>query len=279
MRRFLCTSLFVMVFGFAAMSEEKEGGITGTGVVGQITALGSIYVNDLHIHFADDMTLDGVADSGALRPGMTVAAAVSQIDDRWTASTIRRISPLMGPVTGAGEVMGVAVLGVDVPEDGWVRVDGHWTENGVVGSLVEPVQAGLARMTGPYRDGQIGGIAITGIIPQHVVAGDIVHVEGTYGDGAFAATVLSKGLFVGEVPDLVLAEGFLSRPDPSGVYRLIGAGLTAYTDRPEMVNSDARVLRCAVNGAMDFDQDRLDDHAMMLIAEICPARSARATAD
>ena len=104
-----------------AHAQEKEGGIIGTGVLGQVTALGSIYVNGLHITFSPDIVLEGAQDVKDLLPGMTVAVSVQNDNGVWVAHSIRRVSSLVGPVTGPSEVMGVKVVGSNLPLQSWVQ--------------------------------------------------------------------------------------------------------------------------------------------------------------
>ncbi|MCV6597585.1 MAG: hypothetical protein OIF40_10950 [Mangrovicoccus sp.] len=274
MRFILVLALLAVMWPVSA--REKEGGIIGTGVLGQITRLGSIYVNGLHIRFAPGMDLVGIDSTDALSPGMTVAASVRATDTGWQATALRRLPVLSGPVTGPAEVMGVPVTGaalVALPRGGHVRVDGFWSENGVEATHVEPVERGDALVTGPYLgDGMVGNLRFTGITPQHLDRGDIIQLTGRYADGALAAVTLDHGVFAGPRPDLVLAEGYLSAPDARGQYRLIGANLVAYTDQPGMVDTGQKVLRCAWQGQMGFAPDALTAPERELAARLCPER-------
>ncbi|MCB2136571.1 MAG: hypothetical protein KDE08_11615 [Rhodobacteraceae bacterium] len=47
---------------------------------------------------------------------------------------------------------------------------------------------------------------------------------------------------------VVQAEGYLSPPRAAGMYTLLGSGLIAYTDRPEMIDATERSLRCGYGG-------------------------------
>ncbi|MCV6596406.1 MAG: hypothetical protein OIF40_04890, partial [Mangrovicoccus sp.] len=237
--------------GFAS---EKEGGITGTGVVGQITELGSIYVNGLHIKFAPEMALIGIDEIARLEPGMTVAAQITAQGAALQAQSLRHLPVLTGPVTGPGQVMGVPVHGAGLPDQGRVEIDGFWSETGVMATRIRAASDGADRVTGPYRAaGFVGSIGFSAIQPRHLEPGEIITVRGAYSGETLAASALEKGVFIGDDPKLVLAEGFLSNPDQAGQYRLIGAGLVAYTDQPNMIDPGEKVYRCAWNGAMDFD--------------------------
>jgi hypothetical protein len=266
----LLTVLALVCAPLALMAEEKEGGVIGTGIMGEITALGSIYVNGQHIRFAPDMALDGLETRADLTVGMTVAAAVQRDGADWLASAIRHVPVLRGPVTGPGEVMGIPVSGTDLPVRGHVQIDGFWTAEGVIATRLTQIAQGPAQVSGPY-DGsdRVAGLRFAGIAPQHLEPGQIITVSGAFEHGELQAQSLERGLFPGAQPDLVLAQGYLSTPDPSGIYRLIGAGVVAYTDRPQMVDPGAEVLRCALHGRMDFDRDALTSEARNALPALC----------
>ncbi len=260
----------MLICAMPLWAQQKEGGIIGTGILGQITALGSIYVNGLHIEFADDMTLEGTADQDDLTPGMTVAAAIRKSSAGWEATAVRRVPVLVGPITGPGQVMGVTVTGMAVPVSGWVSIDGFWNAGGVVATRVQTTPPGLAETTGPYGSGRrVGDITFRGIEPLHLDDGQIVTIKGRFEDGGLAVTSLQRGLFAGAEPSLILAEGYLSTPDPAGMYRLIGAGVVAYTDRPGMIDPTERTIRCAIDGRMDYDVQKLSQELGVLVSGIC----------
>lgn len=262
--------LCLLFLGLPLQAQQKEGGIIGTGVLGQITALGSIYVNGLHIQFAPGMTLEGIANRTDLRPGMNVAALIEPSGDSWQTGYLRRVVALQGPVTGPGEVMGVPVTGT-LPAEGWVQVDGFWSIEGLVAGHITPVQPGPAKATGPFDPtGRVGLLPFDGITPKHAAAGDSVTIHGSFVDGVLQAETFEKGLFTGDAPDLVLAEGFLSPPDTTGRYELIGAGIVAYTDNPGMIDPRARSMLCSVGGRSDFDITALPSSTRDRVRRLCP---------
>lgn len=266
MRRFLA---ILLLLAAPLWAQQKEGGIIGTGVLGQITALGSITVGGHHIRFAPDMAYEDAAP-GTLAPGMVVAATVVPDGDDWLATHLRRVSALIGPVTAPGEVMGVPVAG-DLPESGWVRVDGFWSDVGLVATHVAPAPSGRASVTGRYAGGQVGPLRFGGITPAHLAEGDLITIDGRY-DGQLIAERLQKGLFLGDTPALVLAEGYLSPPTPSGLYELIGAGISAYTDQPSMIQPDQQVTLCSLNGRSDFDAEALPETLRAEVLRLCGPR-------
>ncbi|MCT4553206.1 MAG: DUF5666 domain-containing protein [Pelagimonas sp.] len=270
----LLTVLALVCAPLALMAEEKEGGVIGTGIMGEITALGSIYVNGQHIRFAPDMALDGLETRADLTVGMTVAAAVQRDGADWLASAIRHVPVLRGPVTGPGEVMGIPVSGTDLPARGHVQIDGFWTAEGVIATRLRAIAQGPAQVSGPYdtdAEGmdRVAGLRFAGIAPQHLEPGQIITVSGAFEQGLLQAQSLERGLFPGAQPDLVLAQGYLSAPDPSGIYRLIGAGVVAFTDQPQMITPSNEVLRCALHGRMDFDRDALTSEARAALPALC----------
>ncbi|SEN49544.1 hypothetical protein SAMN05216227_101570 [Pseudorhodobacter antarcticus] len=243
--------------------EPREGGILGTGIVGTITKLGSIYVNGQHIRFAPNLAVSGgigVETAEALRPGDTVAATVEPEGDAWRALRLERVLPIIGPVAslsgGGAVVMGTRVV---LPADvgpvrvgDWVAVGGLWQGAAIIASAVSviPPQA-QARMQGSFffsADGaaiDIGGSLITGILPQNAQEGAVVRVTGQPMATGLAARMLGMGVFA-QTPGLVLAEGYMSAPRPSGLYTLLGSGLVEYAGDPAMVADPARVQRCGV---------------------------------
>lgn len=264
---FLCLLLWIAL---PLNAQQKEGGIIGTGVLGQITALGSIYVNGLHIRFDPDVETRGIASAQDLGRGMTVAAIVTPDGPDWRATSIRRIPALTGPITAPGHVMGVPVTGLDRATTGWVRIDGFWTTNGVQATRIAQIAPTQAEAAGPYAAGpQIGTLRFAGLTPRRLENGRHATIRGRYEDGAFQVDHLQKGLFSGPTPQLVLAQGYLSTPEPSGLYRLIGADAVSYTDDPSMAIPPTPVTLCALDGRLDFDAANLSPEAQQKAARLC----------
>ena len=78
--------------GTGKVAQVDGGGIGGTGIVGTITAFGSIWVNDAHVHFDQDVPItinQQAASSGKLQLGQVVAIlseplnAESLTTDEW----------------------------------------------------------------------------------------------------------------------------------------------------------------------------------------------------
>ncbi len=242
---------------------QSGGGIGGTGVMadtgpgvfGTITALGSIYVNGLHIELPGGLVASGLLDGTAapLAVGQSVAVATARAGDALIARRVVEILPLLGPVEGVDllrrriTVMGTPVrledgtaildragevalpLAAIVPGD-WLAVSGIWREGAVIASRLErlPVQM-TARATGLLRvvDGavRIGGTAISDA--DRPAAPGFAAVSGAYRDGRLVAERIAAGaaeLFPAELDRLVV-EAFLARnPDDPG-YHLSGFGI------------------------------------------------------
>ena len=263
--------------GLAQESEDREGGIIGTGIVGIVTQLGSIWVNGQHIRFDPDLPvrdglgLDRAAD---IQPGHTVAVVATPDGADWRARDIRQVLPLVGPVS-AVEGAQLQILGTTVHAEGpvtdvspgdWIAGSGLWRGDGIEASRLDrlPADWSRAQITGTYLgddpDGlRIGGTQIAGLVPQHLQPGDVIRVFGTAGPEGLRADRLEKGLFT-EPVQLVQAEGYVSPPRADGLYTVLGSGLLSYTDRPDEMDTALRMRTCGtgapmVTGARPADPD------------------------
>jgi hypothetical protein len=250
----------------AEETTEKEGGIIGTGIAGTITRLGSIHVNGQHIRFDPALPVAGSVPAmraGDLQPGQTVAVTATVQEDGWQALHIRQILPLVGPVeaneAGVLTILGSAVdagaLARGITPGDWVAVSGLWRAGRVQASYLErvPEDARLARITGTYLgpDGAgriaVSGSALEGLEPRHLRRGDVLRAFGTPVAGGLRATRIEAGLFDGQV-GIVQVEGYFSPPQPDGLYTVLGSGMVAFTDRPEMIDTQGRVVQCGTGG-------------------------------
>ena len=241
---------------------QSGGGIGGTGVMadagpgvfGTITALGSIYVNGLHIELPAGLVTSGLLDGTAapLTVGQSVAVATARSGDALHARKVVEILPLVGPVEGVDllqrriTVMGTPVrlerrtalldrtgevalpLAAIVPGD-WLAVSGLWREGAVIASRIERLSArATARATGLLRvDGGAVRIGGTAISDANRAAPGFAAVSGAYRDGRLVAERIVTGadeLFPAEL-DRLIVEAFLARnPDDPG-YHLSGFGI------------------------------------------------------
>ncbi len=275
-KRVLAISSIVTLVAFPVPATEKEteesreGGIVGTGIVGAITELGSIYVNGQHIVFPDGLKLTsplGERTADSLVPGETVAAEAVFADGKWTSGSINHYLPITGPVeaadTGKLTVMGseIAVrrdtdfVGFgkgEQPETGdWIAVNGLWNGNTVVATRIVKIEPqSQARIVGTYRRGEdgdagkVGGTRVLGIKLRHVRPGDALTVHGMPEETALQTETVTIGLFAGPVGD-ILMEGYLSQPDLEGIYTIYGSGVMAYAGPDPMTVSTERGLYCA----------------------------------
>lgn len=261
--------LFSITFALAENDDaDREGGIIGTGILGTITDLGSIYVNGQHIRFDPDFAVAkgvSVTTAGELLPGHTVAVVATAEGDDWRAADIRQVVPLVGPVQAKSDA-GLQIMGTTVLADAtllqpiqpgdWIVVSGLWQSRQVIASRLDPVDPGTpARIEGTaldYEVGQplrIGGTQITGLVPQHIQQGDVVRVTGAADAATLKAERLETGVFAA-TPQVVFSEGYFSVPTASGLYTLLGADVVSYTDNPGMIDPSARQLVCSNDGRL-----------------------------
>lgn len=270
----LLIGLAIGVIAIATQAQEDsdvEGGILGTGIVGTITALGSIIVNEQHIDFAPDLEVsDGIGAqlAATLRPGQTVAVIAEQDGRGWKARHIRMVYPVVGPATvdsnGQVAVMGTKVITDAKVQDGdWVAVSGLWQESHVVASDIEILSDydGPARITGTYlqsnagHEFEIGGTTLSDLPLQHAVSGDALRIYGTPVANGLRATRVEKGLFHAQV-GVVQVQGYYSAPQPDGLYTVLGSGLLAYTDQPGMISTLSPVIRCGRSGVLGGESEQ-----------------------
>lgn len=264
----MCWLVVTASLALAQGDEDREGGIIGTGIVGTITKLGSIHVNGQRITFDDTEHVVGSVPSimaKDLQPGQTVAVVAMPRDNAWHAHHIRQVLPVVGPVTTIAAdhlvVMGTKVvlgdLEIDLVVGEWVAVSGLWRDAHIRASAIARVPAAdrTARISGSYlgTDHQgravIGETLVTGISPTHLSIGDLVRVQGEATPTGINASRLETGLF-GEPVELVQVQGYYSPPQPDGLYTVLGSGMVAYTEMPEMISTTDRVIACGTNGLL-----------------------------
>jgi len=209
MRRIFASILLVVclsvgLFGTAAAQdkEEREGGIVGTGIVGTITELGSIYVNGQHIRFDQNLSVVsplGERPASTLVAGDTIVAEAIRQGDGWNARSLRAYLPIVGPVTkiieSQIEILGALVevpesvssiaelAGIGINEGDWVAVSGLWRGDAVVASRIERIDPlPMASVVGTYRsDGgedRVGAVRMIGVDIQHARPLDVLTVQG-----------------------------------------------------------------------------------------------------
>ncbi|MEM9579012.1 MAG: DUF5666 domain-containing protein [Pseudomonadota bacterium] len=256
--------------------------MTGTGIVGEVTALGSLIVNDQRITFEADTPVSsalGQTQAERLVPGDTVAIAVEPGRTDWTAIAITQTHPLIGPVSDTAEggftALGVSVNWPEPPTPGtWVAVSGFWTPEGIRATRVDLIPPrDTISLQGSYSLGQRAGMTRVGtrvldIEPlQHAAEGDVIRVTGTLEGGRIKVTDVHHGLFEKPV-SLVLAEGYLSSVAPSGHYTVGGSGLAGYTDNLQATMDTSRIRVCGTQGQMGQIEPR--ENAEVLRRLGCP---------
>ncbi|MEX0340511.1 MAG: DUF5666 domain-containing protein [Arenibacterium sp.] len=266
--RYVLAIYLVVILGTISVAgddTEREGGLTGTGIVGEIVALGSIIVNDQRIAFARDLRVaNRVAPKSAhdLVPGDVVAVAVVPDANGWVADAISQIHPLIGPVSGV-ETDRFTLFGVTVfwqgapPRPGtWVAVSGFWARDDVVATRVERIaEREVFSIQGSYRPSDDGTGIMVGSVKlgmdrlQHAEEGDVITVSGTLAGGKLTVSEVHLGLFDRPVA-LVMAEGYLTDVAPSGHYTVAGSGLSAYTDKPDAAMTADRIRVCGNHGEL-----------------------------
>ena len=264
-------AIFMLAQFIYASGDDREGGISGTGISGVITDLGSIHVNGIKIEIDNAQIVSSVfgqRTAGSLEAGESVAIDVVRQGRAWHATHLKHYIPLLGPISGKAS-NGFSILGSnliitsdtqfrgvsekDELVDGeWVSVDGLWRGSSVVASRITKIPARrMASITGSYSlpqndDGPflVGNTRVGGIQPKHLSRGDVITVEGLVTENGLSAQSISKGLFTGN-PGIALVEGYLTEPDAVGYYTLQGTGLVAYVDGTPTAMSSERGLYCA----------------------------------
>ena len=274
MTRFLTSIILILAFtvsGYAVddkPQDEREGGIVGTGIVGTITELGSIYVNGQHVLYPEGTVVAsplGDRLAADLTVGETVALEAVRSNGGWHAMHIALYIPVVGPVSDTGPD-GLTVLGSrinisvdtvfangadDLAAGDWIAVYGLWRDMEVMGSRIVKIDPRddaiiVGTLQPDAADGSIvvGGTRVTGITPRHAVPGSVVTVHGRPENGGIAAQGIAVGLFAGPVSD-ILMEGYLSQPGSQGLYTIYGSGVVAYAGDQPMTVPQGRGLYCA----------------------------------
>lgn len=231
----------------APEKEEREGGILGTGIVGTVTALGSIEVNSQRVVFAADMMAEGrlgPMPAADLRPGDVVVAEVVPEGRDWRAMRLEEFLALVGPAAADGTIAGVAVRSDAALKEGdWYAVSGLWKGRELMASRIRAVpRQEMVLVRGTYMEGHVGGVVAD--LPDTVPFGASIAVRiGPAGD----VIAYRRGLFGGQMGK-VIVEGYLSPPDADGMYTVLGSGLMAQTDQPSMIDPARRGVFCASPG-------------------------------
>lgn len=245
----------------------NEGGIGGTGVTaegqtgvitGTITGFGSICVNGIEIHYRTTTPVVDIGNTDIpddLAIGNLVNAKVTGLDSEVTASEIRRMYAVQGPVSDidlSGQrirILGQRVsvnsnthfagfhnereLEAQIQTDDYLVVSGLRRSGGeIIASRIEKIHARLTTsVMGPVTEITAEGFRIYGInIDTNrsitLVTGQQVYVSGRFdGDTLTAERVIeTSNIQIPSVGEIVIMEGYIH--DLSGVSQLDIGGRT-----------------------------------------------------
>jgi len=265
-------SVLSLLFAWPLFAEEKEGGIIGTGVIGQITGLETFEVAGMRFDFAHDIELKGLSTLDDLRMGMTLAISTHRDGNSWQIDSLRHIPVLRGPVTAEGEVMGVPVDG-DLPSSGTVQIDGFWSKNGVVATRIVEIAQPTVEVSGVYNGRDlIGQVPVRGAGLTGIAAGTPLSVSGQFTNGVIVVETAMEGTFMGPSPDLALLEGYFQPLAASDALGLQGVAIAGAASEREVV-LDHLVRRCALKGRTDFSRSDLTQSDAELVASFCSSAS------
>ncbi|MEM9062126.1 MAG: hypothetical protein AAGD13_16835 [Pseudomonadota bacterium] len=267
MRRLGLALILCLGFGVAG-ADEKEGGIIGTGVVGEVTGLKTFEVAGMRFNLPDAIGLDGIDSIEDLRMGMTLSLRAARDGEGWKAIELRRLPVLIGPITGENEVMGVPIIG-DLPKDGAVVIDGFWSVEGVVATRVTPTERGVDQVIGRYDpQGSVGAVPLIGGLTGKAEPGEVVTIKGKFRREGFRVVDLEVGVFDGTSPDLLLAEGFFDKPNKAGGATLLSVDARTAKTR-DAFGSGQKIRRCALRGSFDFERNALSQEDAQTIDDFC----------
>lgn len=261
-----------LLFSWPLLAKEKEGGIIGTGVIGQVTGVDVFEVSGMRFGFAPDIELKGIASLEDLRMGMTLSLSTGRDGNAWEVKTLEHTPLLSGPITGPGEVMGVPVAGT-LPTTGQVMVDGFWSETGVVATRVTAFTQRTARVSGIYDGrGRVGQVPVRGADLSGFAAGETLTVSGQFESVALTAEEITSGPFMGPEPDLVLLEGFY-QPMPNSTALSLQGVAVASAASEATTSLNELVRRCALNGRTDFSRSALTAVEEDIVNSFCVSAS------
>ncbi len=265
-------SILCLLFAWPLFAAEKEGGIIGTGVIGQITGLDDFEVSGMRFDFAADIELKGLSTLDDLRMGMTLALSTSRDGASWEIKTLQHMPILTGPITAPGEVMGVPITGA-LPASGTVQVDGFWSKDGIVASRIVEVTQDNVQITGVYDGlGLVGQVPVQGEVLAGLAAGKTLSISGQFENGVIVVDTAMEGPFMGPAPDLVLLEGYFQPMAASNSLSLQGVAIASATVE-QNVGLDELVRRCSLNGRIDFSLSDLTQSDIELVNSFCISAS------
>ena len=162
----------------------------------------------------------------------------------------------------------------EVPDGGFVTVDGFWSKAGLVASHMSVSTSDIQMANGVYDAAlqTVGSINVAGNLPTEQANGKPVSVFGQYQDGVLIVERFDTALFMGSVPDLLLVEGFFSSPDANNEILLNGVARSTM-DAERALDMKQLVRRCALRGRLDFSLKSLSDNEVATINSFCVSAS------
>lgn len=265
-------AVLCLMFAWPLFAEEKEGGIIGTGAIGQVTALDKFEVSGMQFEFAPDIELKGLNTLDDLRMGMTLALSTGRDGASWQIKTLQHMPILSGPITAPGEVMGVPIVGA-LPTSGSVQIDGFWSENGLVASRIVETPPKDVQATGVYNGhGLVGMVPVQGAELSEFRTGQTLTVSGQFENGKIVVEIVTAGPFMDTAPNLVLLEGYFQTMASSQSLGLQGIAIASASVEQD-VGLDQLVRRCALNGRTDFLLSDLTASEAELVNSFCISAS------
>lgn len=284
--RSIILSFGLSICALAGATQEaetpREGGLTGTGIVGLVSYSKTIDINGVSIALPNALIVDsafGPITADALYPGAMVALHLEGTFQDLTFLDARQVLQLIGPVLAQNNktlvVMGTVVqraeTSLDVNDGDWVSVSGYWREDGIVATRIDAVpHQEFVQIQGTYQPvttgvGKIGDTYFRGEIPDTAKPGDVVRLRGRVSGGEIIVETLELNQFKSSVRT-VLAQGYLSLPDAQGRYTVLGTGITSVTDQPEMINPQELMTVCGVDGNLLVDDFEIEEQDILFSA-------------
>ncbi|MEW7984623.1 MAG: DUF5666 domain-containing protein [Candidatus Thiodiazotropha endolucinida] len=225
--------------GIGGTGQKLADGIGGTGIIGTITDFGSIWINNLHIYYDENVRIavnGRPTKSDIFRLGQVVAVMSDPVNDGYRARHIDVVLEAVGPVsdidlennrirvlnqsveirndTIVAAPSGVAVNLQDLSPEMLVEVSGLRRQDGtIVASRVDLVESiNKVQLVGKLSQGSLSGQPVRiGVEMDFDSEADRLLVTGHLRDGVLIADRISRDAILGVVEQAtdLLLEGFL----------------------------------------------------------------------
>ena len=290
-----------------AQSEEREGGLIGTGriaVIGVVSELGSIVVNGMRVQYDPDLMVDtafGREPAALLTPGHQVSAIVTNQNGGWQAQSIERVTAIVAPVTDIDHyARSINVGGIDVslanigtnsglPDPiaelaigEWLAVSGIWDGDLVDATHLQTIAprahamvtgSAIAVEAGDGAHWRIGSMLIDGLGAAAVRSDDRIAVRGMLSRANGTWRLLADRFAVHDIGshfDAILVDGYVSRPDQLGHYTVFGTGVRALATSNDMRVGHRRIYCAKQNGAALSTNATAENRVTMMTAVELP---------